>query len=131
MGFEEWWGANGKWYTDRELHKEGFLAYPFKNGFNKGDIMVLRGVEPKAIKVGAVVVYEHSRYRNPIIHRVVAVKDDNGVRTFVTKGDNNYDADSDPVTEEQIRRTGRAILRVPLLGWVKIWFVQLMGVFSG
>ena len=130
LGFEDWWQANGQWYTDKEIGEERFIDYPFKNGFNKGDIMVLKGIKPKDIKVGLVVVYENQRYNNPIIHRVVETKEENNQMFFVTKGDNNYGPDAERVSEAQIARTGRAVLRIPLLGYVKIWFVQLLGVFT-
>lgn len=129
LGFEDWWEKNGGWYMERGITQEDFGDYSFTNGFNKGDIMVLKGIEPKAIKMGMVVVYEHSRYNNPIIHRVVQIREGQGALMFVTKGDNNFDADTELVREEQIQRTGKAIFRLPLLGWVKILFVELIGVF--
>ena len=90
--------------------------------------MILRGVEPKDIKVGDVLVYETSRYHNPIIHRVVEIVDDKGAYTFQTKGDHNSNPDPETITAEHIRRTGKAVMRVPYLGWVKIWFVRLLGI---
>lgn len=128
--FATWW-ENNKWYAEQGISQEEFRSFPFHNGFNKGDIMVLKGVEPKAIKAGDVVVYESSRHANPIIHRVVKITEDNGKYFFVTKGDHNNAPDRDLVSEEQIRRTGKAIVRLPLLGWIKIGFVELLGgVFS-
>ncbi len=130
QGFDQWWQFRGAWYEQRKLTKEAFSSYPFKNGFNKGDIMVLMGIKPKDIKVGTVVVYENPKFQNPIIHRVVTIEEENGNFAFTTKGDNNYDVDSEKVTAQHIQRTGRAVLRVPFLGWVKIWFVQLIGAVS-
>ena len=126
LSFENWWEEKGKWYENKDFDKEEFRWYPFHSGFNKGDIMMLRGVKPKDINIGDVVVYESLNYKNPIIHRVVEIKD-NGDITFVTKGDNNFDADINPITEDQIKRTGKAVMRIPLLGWIKIWFVELLG----
>ncbi len=131
QSFEMWWQKTSSWYIEHGINKEQFSTFSFKNGFNKGDIMVLKGVEPKAIKIGDVLVYESSRHVNPIIHRVVKITENNGVYSFETKGDNNPTADRDLVTEQQIRRTGKAILRLPFLGWIKIGFVQLFGgIFS-
>ena len=128
LSFDAWWNHSQSQYSPYSLSPAQFTMFPFKNGFNKGDIMVLRGIAPKAIKRGDVVVYESSQYNNPIIHRVVQIRDEEGHYTFVTKGDNNIAADGSPVTEEQIQRTGKAIFRIPYLGWVKIWFVMLLGV---
>jgi len=124
LNFDRWWEENGKWYENKNFDKEEFKWFSFHNGFNKGDIMILKGVQPKGIKRGNVVVYESSNYKNPIIHRVIEIRE-NGEFKFITKGDNNLDTDSEPVAEEQIKRTGKAIMRVPLLGWIKIWFVEI------
>ncbi len=121
--FDSWWDSKGGWYEDKGITKNDFEKYKFVNGFNKGDIMVLKGVEPKDINTGDVLVYEIAKNRNPIIHRVVDI-DDDGSYTFVTKGDRNSKQDK-PVGEEQIERTGRAVFRLPFLGWVKIWFVSI------
>src|SRR3989344_2629446 len=41
--FNDWWQQQSDWYEDKGITKEGFQEYHFKNGFNKGDIMVLYG----------------------------------------------------------------------------------------
>ena len=125
LNFEEWWNKNKNWYEDNNIRKEDFKS--FRNGFNKGDIMVLKGVEPKDIKTADVVVYENPAYRNPIIHRIVEINQEDGKYYFIAKGDNNFSPDNYPVTEKQIERTGKAVIRIPLLGWIKIWFVSLFG----
>ena len=125
--FDSWWEGKEGQYDQYNLTKQQFDIFPFKNGFNKGDIMFLKGVQPEDIKIGAVLVYESSRYKNPIIHRVVK-KTKDGAYSFTTKGDNNNAADSNPVTDDQIQRTGKAVFRIPYFGWIKIWFVTLLGV---
>ena len=124
LNFDRWWEERREWYESKNFKKEKFRWYPFHSGFNKGDIMILKGLEPKDIKIGDVVVYESSNYKNPIIHRVVEIKGNEDLK-FVTKGDNNFDVDNSLVTEEQIKRTGKAVMRIPLLGWIKIWFVEI------
>lgn len=124
MNFDTWWEENHNYYEDIGISKENFEGFSFKNGFNTGDIMILKGMKPKDIKVGDVVVYVTSRYSNPIIHRVVEIQEKEGKIFFVTKGDNNITNDSDPVSEEQIRTTGKAIGRIPWLGWLKIILVD-------
>ncbi|MEK6839460.1 MAG: signal peptidase I [Nanoarchaeota archaeon] len=127
LGFDAWWERSGSWYEQREISKDYFSDFPFHNGFRMGDIMILRGIAPKDIKVGDVLVYESSRHPNPIIHRVVDVQDINETYSFQLKGDHNYSPDNDLVTAEHLRRTGKAVMRIPYLGWVKIWFVRLLG----
>lgn len=130
QSFDTWWSGTD-WYTQHNVTKEQFSDFSFRNGFNKGDIMVLKGVKPKDIKAGDVIVYESSRHVNPIIHRVVSITQQNGIYSFETKGDNNPTADRDLVAETQIKRTGKAVLRLPYLGWIKIGFVEFFGgIFS-
>ena len=121
--FDAWWENSGKWYEEKGFVKERFTEFPFKNGFNKGDIMLLKGVKPKDINIGDVVVYQTENYKNPIIHRVVAIG--NQSENFITKGDNNFVEDPAKVKAKQIEKTGKAVARIPWLGWVKIIFTEV------
>ena len=108
------------------IEKDDFKSYIFKNGFNKGDIIVLRGSKPERIKVGEVIVFDGNR-RDPIIHRVIKKWEENGFYYFQTKGDNNAKSISGmetKISEDKI--LGKAMFRIPLLGYIKIWFVELM-----
>ena len=132
--FQDWWDSetavcsNGycdqrEWYLENEISEEEFKQYSFKNGFNKGDIMVLFGVDPENIKMGDVIVFQTQYKSDPIIHRVVDIEQN---YIFNTKGDHNpghgpIDLD---ITEERIY--GKAVLRIPLLGWIKIAFVSIL-----
>ena len=123
--FDDWWEANKYFYESRNITKEEFKNFRFKNGFNKGDIMILRGKEPKDIKTGEGGAYQTSASSYPVIHRVVAIEE-NGER-FITKGDHNNVADPKPVDGEQVEKTGIAVFRIPYLGWIKIIFTKLIG----
>lgn len=127
--FDEWWESTNMYYPEYNITKEDFGKFRFKNGFNKGDIMILKGKEAKDIKTGDVVVYENTFNRNPIIHRVIKI-DKESKYYFTTKGDNNPVEDRERVSEDQIARTGIAVLRIPLLGYIKIWFTNLIGVIA-
>jgi len=121
-GFDGWWASNGGFYEERGIISTDFKQYPFPNGFNKGDIMVLRGLKKENIKIGTVIVFHTSRLAEPVIHRVVISAD--GVVT--TKGDFNKNSHS---FEQQIPRDkiiGEAFVKIPYLGYIKIWFVDLM-----
>ena len=126
QGFNDWWNENKEFYEAKNITLENFEKFNFKNGFKKGDIMMLKGVQPKDIKIGDVVVYENTFNKNPIIHRVVEIRKEDRYY-FTTKGDNNYGEDPSEVTEDQIKNTGKAIFRLPLLGWVKILFMGITG----
>ena len=138
--FDDWWNAQESWYSELDITKEQFLDFNFKNGFNKGDIMILYGKKAEDIKVGGIIVFISARERprpDPIIHRVIKKWETNGEVFFQTKGDHNdrsingcdntgclYEND---IREDQL--LGNAIIRVPLLGYVKIWFVELIKLF--
>ena len=119
--FEDWWNLQEDKYKQYNITKEDFSNYKFKNGFNKGDIMVIYGTEPKNIKVGDVIVYRSPSNPNPIIHRVIKLEDG-----FKTKGDNNNAPDQNLVQPSQIEDTGTAVFRIPYLGWIKIIFINLI-----
>jgi len=127
--FATWWQYHRQWYEDRGFTAEQFAEFPFYRGFNKGDIMVLVGVSGSKVRLGNVLVYEsRGMAPHPIIHRVVAIRqDDDGNYYFTTKGDNNAQQDSVEVNEFMIKNTGKAVLRLPYLGWVKIAFVNVFG----
>ena len=135
--FNGWWSNANKWYVANGINKEDFNSFPLKNGFNKGDIMVLKGKNANDIKIGDVTVFWSAK-KDPIIHRVVKKWQENGVNYFKTKGDNyrtnpvsikNPSLDETNITQYQI--VGRAIFRIPLLGYIKIWFVELLQFMNG
>jgi uncharacterized protein (UPF0248 family) len=124
VNLDFFWETCGPWYKQNtEVTKEDFSNFKFKNGFNTGDIMVLRGIKPEKIKTGDTIVYMSKTASYPIIHRIVDIQNGN----FITKGDHNSGADP-PVNANQI--IGKAILRIPLLGWIKIGFVKLIYFFG-
>lgn len=116
---ETWWNNNQNWYLNKNITKEDFFSYPLKNGFDKGDIMVLIGRKPLNIKKGDIIVFKGS-LKDPIIHRVVRIYQEENNYYIQTKGDNNGDSRSDELKIPVDSVIGKAILRVPWLGWVKI-----------
>jgi len=137
LGFDEWWEENEAWYSDIEMAKDDFVNFHFRNGFNKGDIMVLQGKDSSEIKLGEVIVFVSSKQRpraDPIIHRVVKIEEKDGKYTFKTKGDNNPDSINGcdvmgclyegDISQEQV--IGKALFRIPLLGYIKIWAVEIL-----
>tara|TARA_Y100000310_G_C20677877_1_gene814148 strand:- start:2535 stop:3101 length:567 start_codon:yes stop_codon:yes gene_type:complete len=117
--FNDWYDNHESFYADFDISREEFQTYNFKNGFNTGDIMILKST--KNIEVGDVVVFWASR-PEPIIHRVIRY-DENGIQT---KGDRNSASNPDETNINKDRIIGEAWLRIPWLGWVKIAFVRLI-----
>ncbi|MBI4153259.1 signal peptidase I [Candidatus Woesearchaeota archaeon] len=134
--FNGWWEKNAQWYAENNITKEQFAEFSFRNGFNKGDIIFLIHKAPGEIQVGDVIVFISHRFDprpDPIIHRVVKKWSDNGIY-LQTKGDNNgrtlNDCDStgciDETTIQENQVLGKALFRIPLLGWIKIIFVDVV-----
>ena len=121
LNFDEWWAEKQSWYEGNGITKEMMINFRMHNGFNKGDIIVLRGVKPEKIKPGDIIVYSTDRYKYPIIHRVIEANSP----SFRTKGDNNAGFDPSPVDEKQV--VGKAAFKIPLLGWIKILFTNIIG----
>jgi len=113
--FERWWAQNGLWYEKQGITKSQFEDFTLKNGFTKGDIILVRGA--KEIDKGNVIIFiAGTRY--PIIHRIISEA------PLGTKGDNNAEQLSIErgISREQI--LGKAVGKVPLLGWVKLIFFE-------
>lgn len=132
---DEYWNTCGQWYESNfNITQEEFKKYKLSRGFSKGDLIILKGVMPKDVKVGDIIVFQTKR-PDPIIHRVVDKWQENGNYFFQTKGDHNSGSiknsqmDETKVAEQQV--IGRAVVKIPLLGWVKILFVSLMQFIGG
>ncbi|NQV92034.1 hypothetical protein HQ489_06180 [Candidatus Woesearchaeota archaeon] len=125
--FDNWWDLCGSWYLNKGITKDKFQSFPLKNGFDKGDVIILWRADK--VEVGDVLIFQAYRAQ-PIIHRVVDVHSDG---TYQTKGDHNSNSISAGLEETNISKErvyGKGVLRIPYLGWVKILFVDLMQVFG-
>ncbi len=126
VDFDFYWDTCGNWYENKDISKEEFDDFPLSNGFNTGDIIVLRGSEAENIVVGDVIVFYATR-DYPVIHRVVDVEESGDERIFTTKGDHNEGIGPDDRNISQDQIIGKASLRIPYLGWVKLgahWLVH-------
>ncbi|GAJ12836.1 unnamed protein product [marine sediment metagenome] len=114
--FDDWWFKNSAWYEQRNIAKEDFIQYPLKNGLNKGDIIVVWG--RGEYKKGDIIIFS-APTQYPLIHRIIS---DNKIST---KGDHNPSQLSieDKISEDKI--IGKAVARIPLLGWLKLIFFEL------
>jgi len=137
--FDDFWKLQHSFYEEKGISKSDFEKFPFKNGFNKGDIIVLKG--EKNVQIGEVIVFVSSKVKpkpDPIIHRVIKINESE--RTYQTKGDNNfvqisgcfaddYCIDEKDISKQQV--LGKAYFRIPYFGWVKIAFVEMIGAIRG
>ena len=121
LDFDSWWEENKEYYEAQGISQEMFSSYRFTNGFDKGDVMILVGAE--SVVLGDVIVYSSATHQYPIIHRVIYI--DEETLEYELKGDNNLGADPLLVSDSQV--LGKALYRIPKIGWVKIWFAELIG----
>jgi len=87
VDFDEWWELNKGFYEKNGIMREEFEEFDFENGFNKGDIFVVK--EINELELGDIIVYSNLRQQTPIIHRIVEKGEDEEGAYFVTKGDNS------------------------------------------
>tara|TARA_Y100000310_G_scaffold306565_1_gene347820 strand:- start:765 stop:1445 length:681 start_codon:yes stop_codon:yes gene_type:complete len=137
VNFNKYWEVCGNWYESKEITKEIFSTFSLKNGFRKGDIIIVWGrFTPK---LGDIIIFQPnigSRAPRPIIHRIVEISEDGIIQTKgdhnqdqLTSSNNIYNTDETNIKENQL--IGKAIVKIPYLGWVKIWFTDLINIFRG
>ncbi len=137
LSFDDYWDICGDWYENRNISKQEFSKFSLKNGFSKGDIIIVWGrFTPK---IGDIIIFKansDSSAPRPIIHRIVNINA-NGI--IQTKGDHNseqltdsnngYNTDETHIAKDQI--IGKAVFKIPYLGYLKLWTTQLfLKIFS-
>lgn len=141
--FDDWWNSTKckekfsdkysfqkDFYASLNITEEDFRGFRFKNGFNRGDVMILSSA--KNVKVGDIIVASNNGVTAyPVIHRVIKV-DDSSITTF---GDNNkceiWSFEKN-IPKSQI--IGKATILLPYIGWIKVaavwlWNNTIGGVF--
>jgi len=117
-------------------------SHIFDYTLHVGDIIVIQHVDPKTINAGYpdsdIIVYQRpdNPDATPVVHRVVAVYEEDGVLYFQTKGDGNNDPypnmpspseyDSNclwhtgkGVSEDMV--LGKVVMRIPLFGHITLF----------
>jgi len=115
---EIWWDEKGEWYEREDFSISDAKEWPLKTGFDKGDIMIVWGrFDPQ---VGDVIIF-NANTEHPIIHRIVSIEQ--GI--IQTKGDNNNAQLPIEKNIEEDALIGKAVFRIPKLGWLKLIFVEI------
>jgi len=125
--FQLWWSQAGNWYTGRGITETEAENWPFKTGMEIGDIILVSGYGKP--EIGDVIIF-NANQQHPIIHRIIDINGVDGELYYSTKGDNNSEqliAEKDIPADALI---GKAILKIPKLGWIKLGFVKLIQAFS-
>lgn len=124
VDFNKYWQTCGSWYEDNGITESQFLEWPYPNGVDIGDIIIISGRWKNDLKEGDIIVF-NANQRLPIIHRVIKIDE------FIsTKGDHNEEQLSveKKISESQV--IGKAVFRIPKAGWAKLIFVKLFSVFK-
>lgn len=113
--FDNWWSLCQQTYTDFGITKEQFAGFPFKNGFKRGDIPIIRN--DGNFQVGDIIVYSLPSQSVPIIHRIVEINTDG---TYQTKGDHNSGQNSYERSVQKGQIRGKVVFIVPYLGYLRV-----------
>ena len=113
--FEEWWEKNKAWYESKEIIKSEFESFQFKNGLNKGDIIFVLG--KNQYNLGDIIIFK-APTKHPLIHRIVELN------SISTKGDHNTNQLPIEQNIQEDKIIGKATLKIPLLGWIKLVFFE-------
>ncbi len=137
LNLSNYWKLCGDYYKKNyNISKDLFSKFPYKNGLNIGDVIILYGKDPKKINVGDVIVFKPQnevffREKGPVIHRVVnkwvETKDGKNITYFRTKGDHNgvsMENFEDKISEDNI--FGVALIRIPYIGLIKVYAFYLL-----
>ncbi|MEK6859914.1 MAG: signal peptidase I [Nanoarchaeota archaeon] len=138
--FDSYWDICGEWYENRNMTKQEFSKFSLNNGFRKGDIIIVWGrFTPK---IGDIIIFKanpESTAPRPIIHRIVKIEGAENEKLMQTKGDHNseqltesnnlYETDETKIKQSQI--IGKAIFKIPYLGYVKLWTTELLNKLLG
>ena len=86
--------------------------------FNAGDLIIIKKVDPSTLKEGDIITF-HTIIMNQYAlntHRIQEINDENGYRSYVTKGDNNQVSDTHIIADGDI--VGKYVTKVGGLGKV-------------
>ena len=124
--FDQWWTRHDEKYSNLNISKNEFSTFSLKDGFNKGDILLIIKANPDKLKVGDVIIFNSNTGRkNPIIHRIINITEKNGEKIFSTEGDNNQGQLEFEKKIYESQLVGKATpIKVPLFGWVKLIFFE-------
>lgn len=106
----------------------GILSGSMEPKYPVGSLIYVEPVEPSEIQVGDVITFKMAAESDVVAtHRVVAKNDETS--SFTTKGDNNQQQDSSPVSYERL--IGRVVLCIPMLGYIAQFVQSSAGMVAG
>ncbi len=102
--------------------------------FYRGDVVVIEQadfigfheMDAENLKIGDIVIYDATWFEEPVIHRIISIKQGSDGKTYyVTKGDNNSNADPALVSVDQVKAkvvtVGNQPMVIPKIGYITLW----------
>ena len=99
------------------------LSGSMNGTFNYGDLIIVKEVDTKTLKVGDVVSFRNSA-DFVTTHRIIKNSSLNK-KCYVTKGDNNNEKDLEEVCSKEIE--GKYLFRIPALGSLVLFIQKPLG----
>jgi signal peptidase len=95
---------------------------------NVGDIVFVKGVDPRTITVGTIIIFQSPSGSIDIIHRVIGIVKLGDMLYFQTKGDHNAGPDpwSPGVPEENVK--GIYVGKIPYIGYITLALQGPLGI---
>jgi len=81
-----------------------------------GGLIVTRPVDAAELRVGDIISFKVPGGDTPVCHRIVEVRSEGGVLSFITKGDANDSLDPNPVLAEAVK--GKEIFYLSYVGYL-------------
>jgi len=117
QGFVSWYYANG-------FNASQVNSWPFQQGLNVGDAVIVVPTSLEELRVGDVIVFTNPITGEEIIHRLI----DKTNSTFTTHGDANQGLLSFEVNVPHEYLVGKAVARIPLMGYPRVLMKKILGV---
>lgn len=77
------------------------LSGSMENEIHIGDLVIVKMVDSKTLKEKDIIAYRN-KDNTATLHRIIDIKNENGVLKYVIKGDNNPVADNETATKDNI-----------------------------
>jgi signal peptidase len=93
-----------------------------------GSVAVTRTIDFQNVHIGDIIAFRRPGAGVPVVHRVVDIREVDGVRAAITQGDANAQADPDPLALEG--RGDRVVYHVPWAGYALVFVRSPSGIVA-
>ena len=110
----------------------GFDTYVVLSGsmepaHKTGSLIYVRDVDPMEVEIDDVITFKSGTSETMVTHRVISIEGEGYDKQFITKGDANTEADSQPVPLTNVM--GKVAFSIPGLGYVANYIQNPPGLY--